>query len=247
MKKTISGILFIFFWSLNLMAQNDSLNVFRNSSKTNSGSKSHAGGGNNSLSLSLAHIGRGGTILTYERLINNTPIAIFAGYGFSKMDFIGQFSLDDEDFFYSNLYTEKKSADMGTAFDIGMKYAFDEELGGNYLGLCYSSYQNSIIQEVDYYYDVSASSSRSNRLNYSSKEFKLVYGSMGDSESRFYNDFSVGAGLRILNYQKLDITEVPVVNNNNYYGYETEFVVNKRWHSEVKPWLFIGWKIGLRF
>ncbi len=59
------------------LAQNDSLDVFRAPSKNKSNNSASGAMGNNSLSISLAHLGRGGTMLTYERFIKNTPFAVF--------------------------------------------------------------------------------------------------------------------------------------------------------------------------
>jgi hypothetical protein len=248
MNKFILGLFLITnFCSINAFAQNDSLDIFRTPSKSNGGGKAKSVGGYNSLSVSLSHLGRGGSIITYERLINNTPIAIFVGYGFTKIDYIGQFSFENEEFYFSNDYTEKKEAELNAAFDLGLKYTFDEELGGNYIGFCYSSYENGITTQVDNDYDITITSQRSHKLNYSSKDFKLIYGSMGESDRRFYSDFSIGAGLRFVDYQILDVTEVPVNINNGYYSYDLEYEVTKKSYNEVKPWLFIGWKIGLRF
>lgn len=233
---------------ISCVAQSDSLDVFRTPTKNNANAASRIGvSGNNAISISIGHLGRGGTMLTYERYINNTPFSVFAGFGFTKIDYIGQYSLDEERFYYASIYTERKNVDVSSMFDVGAKYMLDEELGGAYFGLCFSNYNNSLTQQVKDYYEVPLSDPRVYKLNYTSKEFKLIYGITNDVSERFYSDFFIGAGFRIIDYQQLQIQEVPVVNNANLYAYTTELLIDKDSKNEFKPWLFFGWKIGVRF
>lgn len=231
-------------------AQSDTLDIFRTPSKnkTNSGGASGSVG-NNSLSVSIGHLGRGGTMLTYERYINNTPIAVFAGFGLTKVDFIGQFSWTDETNIFDNMYSTKTSSDLGKMIDLGVKLVFDQELGGPYLGLFYSSYENFITQKIDNYFEVINNGATSYKLNYNSRELKFAYGYINDVTSRYYNDFYIGTGFRFLDYQSLNINEV--YNNNGLYQqtnpYSTLIQVQKENISTPKLWFFIGWKIGVRF
>ncbi len=247
MNKIYITLILSLMMSVKCFAQSDSLDVFRMPSKNNSGySKNSDNAGNNALTISIGHIGRGGSMLTYERFINNTSFSVFAGVGFTKIDYIGQYSFDNESFYYSSVYTDRKSVDMGRIIEAGTKYIFDQELGGNYFGLCFSSYTNSITQQVQDYYEVSAFDARTYRLDYSSNEFKIIYGAMNDIGERFYNDIFIGGGLRLIEYQQLNVTEVAVP-NNAYYGYYTELSIDKKTKTDFKPWMFFGWKIGVRF
>ena len=229
------------------LAQSDSLDVFRTPSKNKSNNSASGAMGNNSLSISLAHLGRGGTMLTYERFINNTPFAVFAGLGFNKIDLIGQFSFDNEGFYYENDYNDNNTAELCKMIDFGVKYLPEKELGGGYFGLAYSSYENIITQKVNTSYDFINNSSFY-KLNYNSKEFKVIYGSVNDVDNRFYSDFYIGTGFRLLEYQQLNISEVPIPTYVQYQSYSNRALdIFKETKSATKLWLFIGWKIGVRF
>jgi hypothetical protein len=248
MNKRIIFTSVVFILHLTCFAQSDTLNVFRTPSKNGSNTSSRAGSwGNNAITVSIGHLGRGGTMLTYERYINKTPLTLFAGLGFTKVDFIGQFSFDDEDFYYASTYTERTNAELGRMLDLGAKYMFDEELGGNYIGFCFSNYTNTISQEVKDEYEVPLNSPTLFKLNYNSNEFKLVYGITNDVTETFYSDVCIGAGLRMIDYQELKILEDYVYNNLNQYSYDIALVINKKSYTEFKPWFFFGWKIGVRF
>jgi len=248
MKKNYFVFVLCALLSINCFAQSDSLDVFRTPSKNSNGNNgSVEKAGFNSISLSIGHIGRGGSLLTYERFINNTPFAVFAGIGFTKIDFIGQFSFQDESFYYEDDYTYRGTTDLGRMIDVGAKYVFDEELGGSYFGLCYSTYSNSMQRIVESSRTVTNNGSRSYKLEYLSNEFKIIYGSMNDVGDRFYSDFYIGGGLRLIDYQQLDINEVEVVNLNSYFGKSIALSIVKDSENEIKPWLFFGWKIGARF
>jgi hypothetical protein len=224
------------------LAQSDSLDVFRTPSKNKSNNSASGAKGNNSLSISLAHLGRGGTMLTYERFINNTPFAVFAGLGFNKIDLIGQFSLDNEGFYYENDYNDNNTAELCKMIDFGVKYLPEKELGGGYFGLAYSSYENIITQKVNTRYELINSTS-SYKLNYNSKEFKVIYGSVNDVDNRFYSDFYIGTGFRLLEYDQLDFKET----DSSSPKYDRALEIIKETKSATKLWLFIGWKIGVRF
>ncbi|HRG58841.1 MAG TPA: hypothetical protein PK323_07755 [Bacteroidia bacterium] len=246
-------ILFTFLFStitIIVYAQSDSLDIFRTPSKNKSNPGGASGSaGNNSLSISLGHLGRGGTMLTYERYINNTPLAVFAGLGFSKVDFIGQFSWSDEANIFDNQYGTRSASNLGKMIDLGVKLVFDEELGGPYLGLFYSSYENFMTQKIDSYYEVVNFGPSTYKLNYNSRELKFAYGYINDVTSRFYNDFYIGTGFRFLSYDALNITELSNSYNqiNQIDPYAQLIQVQKVSFSEPKLWFFIGWKIGVRF
>lgn len=250
MKKTLLLFLMTFGLFNFCDAQEDSLEVFRTPSKVNANANSAAGNtGKNALSLSIAHLGRGGTMLTYERLINNTAFSVYAGIGLMSHDILGQWSWLDGEYIYTNVEASRTSVDLGKSFDLGFKYLYDKELGGSYVGLAYSSYSNVINLSVDKYQLLVANESSAHKLNYNSREFKFVYGFINDAGSNFYNDFNFGLGFRMLNYQTLEITEVngnSFSSNNSYYTQST-ITAREKSQTEVKFKIFIGWKMGLRF
>lgn len=246
MNKISLVILLILMMSVKCFAQSDSLDIFRVPAKSNGqGSSGGANSSYNAISISLAHLGRGGTMLVYERFINNSSFALFAGIGVAKVDFIGQYSFEDEKFYYKNQYTQRTNADLNRMLEMGTKYYFDGELGGGYLGLCYASYKNNLTVEVDDDYEVGLFDAMSYKLKYSSNEFKFLYGSSNDISSRFYTDFHIGVGFRYIQYQELDIVEMPLITN----GYYDEYIldIEKDNNNDIRPWLYFGWKLGVRF
>ena len=60
------------------------------------------------------------------------------------------------------------------------------------------------------------------------------------------NDFFIGGGLRQIEYQQLNVAEVAQP-NTSVYLYYTELSIDKKTKNDLKPWLFFGWKIGVRF
>lgn len=245
MKNRCLTLFILIFLGLKSYSQTDTLDVFRTPSKNNNGVVNASNAFNNSLSISIGHLGRGGSMLTYERFISNTSLSVFAGFGVTKIDYIGQYSFSTETFYYANTYTERSSVDLGKMIDVGAKYTLEGELGSGYWGMAYSFYSNSIKEQVRDFYNVSPGYSRAYKLNYSSNEFKLIYGLMNDVGNRFYSDFYFGAGLRLVAYQELDIQENYV--NYSLYSNSIELLIDKDSGSEIKPWLFFGWKIGTRF
>jgi hypothetical protein len=240
-------LLLLLFLTDNCYSQGDSLPVFREPNKNNKGVSSTGSGNSyqNALSLSIAHLGRGGTLLTYELFIKRINFSFFAGIGVNKVDYLGQYSFENDAFYFASDYADKKDADLSRMLELGSKYYFDNELGGSYLGLCYASYKNTINLEVEYYHKLTAFNPTNYKLNYSSNEFKLLYGAANDISKTFYSDFHLGFGFRMINYQELDITEVPIYGYSNNLNYELS--INKDSNFEIKPWLFFGWKIGARF
>lgn len=248
MNKITFSFVIIIVTSITCLAQSDSLSLFRTPSKNNPNAGSNAGvSGNNAITVSIAHLGRGGTMLTYERYFNRTPLSVFVGLGFTKIDYIGQYSFDEERYYYASIYTERKSADFGRMFELGVKYLVDEELGGNYFGFCFSNYTNKITQQVKDEYEVPVFKSSSYELDYDSKEFKFTYGITNDVSERFYSDFNFGAGFRFIAYDQLQILENYVPSVYNQYAYDTELLISKKNYNDIKPWLFCTWKIGVRF
>jgi hypothetical protein len=214
MNKFYFTLMLLLLLTDNCYSQSDSLPIFREPTKNNKGVVNSFGSGNayqNALSLSIAHLGRGGTMLTYERFIDLFNFSFFAGIGVNKIDYIGQYSFENEKYFYESDYTEKRGAELSKMFELGSKYYFDKDIGGGYLGLCYANYKNEVDIKVKDYYKVNVLDPRYYILNYASNEFKLLYGAANDISTRFYSDFHIGVGLRFINYQELDIIEVPII------------------------------------
>jgi hypothetical protein len=246
MNKISLALFFVFALSSECFSQTDSLDIFRVPSKSNNSSTGGNKSFNNAISLSVAHLGRGGTMLTYERFINNSYFSVFAGVGVTKVDYIGQYDIENEKFYYASEYTTRTRVDLNRMIELGTKFYFDGELGDSYLGLCYASYKNRLNVEVDDYYKVDAFDALTYNLKYSSNEFKFLYGASNDISSRFYSDFHIGVGFRYIDYQELDIVEVPVINNNSYIE-EYVLDIEKDSNNDIRPWLFFGWKLGVRF
>lgn len=254
MKNKLIALLILLCFGWQVHAQTDSLDVFRTPSNGKSAKGTgNRSSGNNALSLSLGHLGRGGTMITYERYINYTPFAISAGIGFMKLDFIGQFSFFDEEYLFENYYATRSNIEIGRTIDCGLKYMLNRELGGTYFGLAYSSYENRPEVEISSYHSILYDNPDTYKLNYSSKEFKVLFGTLNDVSSGFYNDFYIGTGIRLLEYQKLNIAEVdnPLYNslNTNYYSSVARTVldIKKVSKEDSKLWFFLGWKMGVRF
>ena len=243
---TISLIAFTEF----VFAQEDSLDVFRTPSKNSTNAvNSNSNNGKNALSISLAHLGRGGTMLTYERYINNTPFSVYAGLGVMSIDVIGQWSFQDELYLFDNEEASRTSVGLGRTVDLGLKYLFDREIGGDYIGVGYSSYSNVINLKVDRDFLLEPGESSAHKLNYNSRELKFVYGFINDAERTYYSDFNLGVGVRFLDYQ---ILEVNATNANPYsststWNNKTIITAEKKFQTNIKFWPFIGWKIGARF
>ncbi len=231
-------------------AQDDSLAVFRTPTKNSTNAvNSNSNNGKNALSISLAHLGRGGTMLTYERYINNTPFSVYMGLGYMSIDVIGQWSFQDELYFFDNEEASRTSVGLGRSVDLGFKYLFDREIGGDYIGVGYSSYSNVINLEVDRDFLLVDGESSKHKLNYNSRELKFVYGFINDAERTYYSDFNFGVGIRFLDYQILEVNEINgnPFSNNSYASSKSTITAQKKSQSVVKFWPFIGWKIGIRF
>jgi len=240
-KNLIIIIALLSILTLQVQAQSDSISLFRAPGK--SGVKNNINsGGNNLISFSLGHFVRGGTIISYERLLGKSGISVFAGAGFSLLDFWGQYSIFDDNSLLINDAASISSFEMGSIYDFGAKYNFDKYLGGLFIGAGFTSITNTVFagQNEIFNFGSSSVSSTNLRLNYTSNELRVMIGTVNDPESRFYNEFSIGPKIRFLYYDKIN-SEFIVDNNGAYYNN------TKKNREEVKFGVFVGWKMGVRF
>jgi hypothetical protein len=238
----------IFFCVGTTLAQNDSLEVFR-SSNSSILSKLAKNKHKNSFSFSLNHLGRGGPLLVYERIFIEKDMAIYLGGGFSYKDYVGQFTLDDEaSLFRQEDYSSEVIESIGKMIDFGLKFN-DITLWENaYFAIGFTHLSNNLIRKIDSKYLVADNGPVKYNLDYLSNEIKLILGITNEYTHRFYLDGYIGSGLRFIRLQKLNITDDPFV----YFGLQqsngkTEIEVRKVNEIMIKPWLFFGFKFGIRF
>lgn len=226
--------------SISLIAQSDSLSLFR--SPGNSGVINRENSvGNNLIGFSLGHLSRGGTVVSYERLLGASGFSLYAGLGFSLRDIWGQYEFgNDYPILYDDL-SEIKNLEIGRILDVGAKYYFEKQTGGFFIGTGYTSINNTIYTGYDFAFEYKGSQTNSSlKLNYSSNEIKFILGHVNSQESRFYNEFAFGPQIRILGYDKVQYERGSTLNGIRY-------TVTKNYTEELKFGLFFGWKIGFRF
>lgn len=241
-------ILIFSFQSSLSIAQQDTLSVFR-SNPTNSLNKSRSNTTfKNSLSLTLNHLGRGGATLVYERLLSNPNFAIYGGYGISVTDYIGRFSFDDNlEFYNPSDYSSESVKNTGRIIELGAKFMELTVWDDLYFAVGYSYLSNHLKRTIDYEYTVVNNGPRVYNLDYSSNEVKFVLGFTNDPQKRLYFDGQIGPGFRLINAQKISITDDPFVLYNLVPQPDVRQIeVKKENEFNLKFWLFIGFKIGIR-
>ncbi|HRG58842.1 MAG TPA: hypothetical protein PK323_07760 [Bacteroidia bacterium] len=237
-----------------LQAQDDTLNVFRNDSQKPKKAKEETNniGGSNAFSITLNGIARGGFTICYERYIEEfnfyeyslSNVAYFAGIGISIMDVTGQYDLANKKYFFNNSYSNLVSNDPSRYFEMGLKYYLNEELDGTYFALSGAEVKNTQTRNLKQGYFFENTSSSDYQYTYDSFEFKLLFGSVNGFGKRFYNDFSLGMGFRSIDYQQLNKAEVNSSSTTQIPG-KTMLVLEDMNNKQF--WLFLGWKVGIRF
>jgi len=229
------------FSSLLIFAQSDSLSPFRLAGQSGVKSKGSAVG-SNSINISLGHLIRGGTVVTYERLIGEKGISLYAGIGFSARDILGQYSLDHSGPILIDQMARINKIGIGRMLDFGVKYYFEKLLGNTFVGFGITSIKNNLKAAYGFeYLQNGIVTNNTYNLTYTNNEIKLVLGLASDPENKFYNEFSFGPKVRFLNYDYLD-SKYNTNSNSNY-----NYIVTKGIKQEVKFRLFLGWKMGVRF
>lgn len=230
-------------------AQNDTLSVFRSNPNPISKSGSRNTGFRNAIFISANHIGRGGISFSYERFFNKPNISIAAGYGVSYRDFAGQYSFDPVfDFDDPNTYSSLSMERPGRIIDLGLKFLDFAVWDNAYLALGYSFISNHLKRKVDSQYRIQNNGDRTYNLDKISNELKLVFGFLSDDTKRFYFDASAGPGFRLLSYEELKFSDdVFALYGLTQQNGPREIGVDKITKFEAKIWLFLGFKVGLRF
>lgn len=216
-----------FFYYLQVSAQSDTVSLFHNS--TSAASNKSTNLHKNAINWNLFQLTRGGILVNYERILGNSGFAITAGIGVSVFDPLGQFYVKKFAYYYKpdNYYSNERETTIRALYDIGAKYYFDKEMGGSYLGTGFTSIANTV--------GLSISKSKY-QLDYRSNEIKFLIGFENENDNQFYNDFNFGFGYRMINYENLVFPDP----NNPLQPIE----VSK---TNQTPWLFMSWKVGLRF
>jgi hypothetical protein len=241
MKKNLIIIIAVFITlTFEVQAQSDSISLFRTPGK--SGVKSRANSvGNNLLGISLNHLSRGGSSISYERLIGGTGLSAYAGIGISLRDVWGQYSYSREGPIIYDDFSEVKNFTFGRILDFGLKYYFEKQTGGFFIGSGLTSITNTIYTGYDFAYEYKGIQTNSTlKLNYTSNEIKLILGHVNSQEDRFYSEFALGPQLRFMGYDQVQYERGSTINGIQY-------TVTKDYIEEIKIGIFLGWKIGLRF
>ncbi len=229
-----------FFYYLQVSAQSDTVSLFHNS--TSAASNKSTNLHKNAINWNLFQLTRGGILVNYERILGNSGFAITAGIGVSVFDPIGQFYVKKFAYYYKpdNYYSNERETTIRALYDIGAKYYFDKEMGGSYLGTGFTSIANTVGLSINNYDANSALINSSKyQLDYRSNEIKFLIGFENENDNQFYNDFNFGFGYRMINYENLVFT-----NTTNPLQPIEVSKVNK---TNQTPWLFMSWKVGLRF
>lgn len=237
-----------------VFAQDDTLNVFRSDSQKPKKSKedTYNIGGSNAFAITLNGIARGGFTICYERYIedfnfyeyNLSNVAYFAGIGVSFMDVAGQYDIEKKKYLFNDSYSNLVSYKASRYFEMGLKYYLNEELDGSYFALSGAEVKNKQTRNLKQGYFFENTSSSDYELIYDSFEFKLLFGAVNGFGKRFYNDFSCGMGFRSIDYQQLNKADVNASATIQIPGktlLSIEDMNNKQF------WLFLGWKVGIRF
>ena len=229
-------------------AQTDSISVFRVNPNAKKQNGSSSIGLRNAIAININSIARGGAMLSYERMFKSPEISIYAGYGLSFIDLVGQYSFDEElEFYPQDDYSTKSMVSPGRIIDVGLKFWDATLWDDSYIGLGYSYYSNNLKRKIDSQYNIAQDGPRSYNLDYISNEIKLVLGFTNSDTKRLYVDAAGGLGLRFVNYQKLIITDDPFAAFNILTGTANrEIQVDKSSEFKIKIWPFLGLKIGLR-
>jgi hypothetical protein len=222
-----------------VQAQNDSLTVFREPSKTNA--KNNAIALKNAVNFNLMQLIRGGVLISYERALSSQGFAITAGAGINKFDAIGQVYWKEFSYYYKlDTEVEREGTKIKPLLDFGLKFYTLKTLGGPYLQLSFTMIENSVKVQKNSDSQNYTLPENSNFLDYRSNELKFLFGFTNSNDKVFYHDFNIGIGYRFIQYQKYKINET--INQTG-----TSYQLTKNSNSNQTPWFFITWKMGRRF
>lgn len=238
--KFLITIFFVFILKSNSLAQSDSLAMFHQPSLATEQSK--VGIYKNAVNFNLLQIIRGSALLSYERLIGKSGFAATAGVGICKFDAIGQIYLRELTQYYNSggsVEVTKLGTKIRPLFELGLKYYIDDINGGSYFGLDFTSINNTV--NIRYNYQSYTLPVNLRQLDYRSNDFKCMFGFANSNDKKFYHDASIGVGYRFINYEHLAIDNI-VLNASN-----SSQALTKENSTNQTIWIFIAWKMGIRF
>lgn len=239
--KVFFAFVLVLFIQLKTFAQTDSLSIFHQS--PNNASLSKDGVYKNAVNFNILQILRGSALISYERLLGTSGFALTAGAGICKFDALGQIYFRQLSYYYNlDNYVTKSGTKIKPLYEIGLKYYYEQLMGGSYIAGAFTSIKNTVnLQPFGYQYYVNTPSNI-NQLDYRSNELKLLIGFTNANNQRFYHDFSIGFGYRFIQYEYYYIKGTNNASGNSAYSYE----LDKGNKTNQTPWFFISWKMGLR-
>jgi hypothetical protein len=241
-RKLLLSILFLWILNFNVVAQSDSLELFRQ--PVNGKEQGKLGSFKNALNFNLFQILRGSALLSYECLIGKTGLAATAGIGICKFDAIGQVYLRELSHYYNSgagVSVTKAGTKIRPITELGLKFYTDDNLGRAYIGLAFTSINNTV--NLKHTYGSTTLASNLRQLDYRSNDFKIMFGVANRNDKKFYHDVSFGAGYRFIKYEYLAI-------NDNFYTSQnssgSEALIKKEGTNQT-IWIFTAWRMGIRF
>ena len=242
MVKFIISIILITTINLNLKAQTDSLTMFHESMNLAGNARNDTY--KNTLNFNLFQIVRGSALLSYERMVGKYGLALTAGIGICKFDALGQVYLRELTQYYMiGADVTKAGTKIKPLYELGLKYYTDQSMGGTYFMAAFTSINNTVNLQsfrgnVNTYVPPNF-----NQLDYRSNEFKLLLGFSNKNDKKFYHDISAGLGYRFIAYQNFQLKDITAQNSNGQYLYE----LTKDSNTNQTIWIFVAWRMGIRF
>ncbi len=242
MVKFLLSIILITTINLNLKAQTDSLSMFHQPMSIAGNARTDTY--KNSVHFNLFQIIRGSALLSYERLIGKYGLALTAGIGICKFDALGQVYLRELTQYYMiGADVTKVGTKIKPLYQIGMKYYIDQFMGGTYFEAAFTSINNTVNLKSFNGANTTYVPPNFNQLDYRSNEFKLLVGYSNKNDKKFYHDISTGLGYRFIAYENYQLKSITAQNSNGQYLYE----LTKDSNTNQTIWIFVAWRMGLRF
>ncbi|HRG58840.1 MAG TPA: hypothetical protein PK323_07750 [Bacteroidia bacterium] len=234
-----------FFSTEFVNAQTDTISVFRKSN-TLPKKKDEFRKYTNSIHFNLLQLLRGGVLFDYEKVFENLNFAVGAGIGFSKYDALGQIYFRELAPYYkynaSNI--SKIDTKIRPIYDFNIKYYINEDDFQFYTGAGYARIANTVITDIlKFGQNYTSSNSKIDELIYISNEIKFVIGITNLSNRRFYHDFCLGPGYRMIKYESLKYVLITNSVNGSTYNYE----IDKEFRNNQTIWFYFAWRMGIRF
>jgi hypothetical protein len=191
------------------------------------------------------YILRGGSTLGFQYHIK-AGVAVWAEYGKSVEDWVGKYSLEDDEFDANqNTFSTIKNKKMLNIFELGIKYYPNNIMEGGYIALAYGNISGNQIRYMDptytnYLYSGFSGPSTFN-VDYSSNEYKFLIGSTTEEFQHFFLDYNLGLGFRSIYNPRIVVSET----YNSVFG--STYSARVKENTDYKFWFFIGLKLGYKF